>query len=75
MTRLGDQVRLMWQTGSDQPFNMPVDVEIDGVTRTLEMQDGTVVFGAAENAHIILDPKSKVLRRLPYIEEWKATAR
>jgi len=75
MTRLGDQVRLTWQTGSDQPFNMPVDVEIDGVTRTLEMQDGTVVFGAAENAHIILDPKSKVLRRLPYIEEWKATAR
>ena len=76
MTRTGDQVRLTWQTESDLPFNMPVQVSVDGEIRSLEMQAGTVVFTAAPGSHIILDPQSKVLRHRPYIEEWKAaTAR
>ena len=74
MTRQGDQVRLTWQTGSDQPFILPVEVEIDGHLQTLDMTDGSTLFTAAPQAHITLDPQSKILRRLPYLETWKAAS-
>ncbi|MEG2729567.1 M1 family metallopeptidase [Brevundimonas sp.] len=72
MQRNGDQVTLTWKTGSDLAFEMPVEVEIDGQAQTLPMQDGTARFTTDPRAHILLDPQSKILRRLPHIEEWKA---
>jgi len=72
MERQGDQVTLTWKTGSQQPFTMPLDIEIDGRLQTLPMQDGTARFTADPRAHILLDPQSKVLRHLPHIEQWKS---
>ncbi|WP_292050836.1 MULTISPECIES: M1 family metallopeptidase [unclassified Brevundimonas] len=75
MTRSADAVRLTWQTGSKLSFTLPVEVEIDGQHLTVDMPGGTAVFSAPASAHIILDPQSKILRRLPHIEEWKAAPR
>ena len=73
MTRQGDRVSLEWKTGDGRPFPLPVEVEVDGRTRTLPMNDGRAVFTAPAGAHILLDPGSKVLRRLEYLEVWKAS--
>ena len=47
---------------------------MDGVVRALPMTDGRATFEAPPGAHILLDPGSKVLRRLEYLERWKAAS-
>jgi aminopeptidase N len=74
MTRQGDQVTLEWKTGNGRPFPLPVEVEVDGLLRALPMTDGRATFEAPPGAHILLDPGSKVLRRLEYLERWKAAS-
>lgn len=73
MTRDGDRVTLEWKTGNGRPFPLPVEVEVDGRTRTLPMTDDRATFTAPASAHILLDPGSKLLRRLEYLERWKAS--
>ena len=73
MTRDGERVTLEWKTGNGRPFPLPVDVEVDGHTRTLPMINGHATFTAPARAHILLDPGSKVLRRLEHLEVWKAS--
>ncbi|MNS58599.1 hypothetical protein D3C72_915230 [compost metagenome] len=46
---------------------------MDGQTRTLPMTEGRASFTAPARAHVLLDPGSKVLRRLEYLEVWKAS--
>jgi len=73
MTRDGERVTLEWRTGNGRPFPLPVEVEVDGRTRALTMTDGRATFTAPASAHILLDPGSRVLRRLEYLEVWKAS--
>ncbi|MNE11412.1 hypothetical protein D3C80_1041680 [compost metagenome] len=73
MTRDGERVSLEWKTGNGRPFPLPVEVEVDGQTRTLPMHEGRAAFTAPASAHVLLDPGSKVLRRLEYLEAWKAS--
>ena len=73
MTRDGERVSLEWKTGNGRPFPLPVEIEVDGQTRTLPMTEGRAVFTAPAGAHVLLDPGSKVLRRLEYLEIWKAS--
>ena len=73
MTRDGERVSLEWKTGNSRPFPLPVEVEVDGVLRALPMTNGRATFTAPAGAHILLDPGSKVLRRLEYLETWKAS--
>ena len=37
------------------------------------MTNGRASFTAPARAHVLLDPGSKVLRRLEYLEVWKAS--
>ncbi|KAK0331020.1 hypothetical protein LTR94_030569, partial [Friedmanniomyces endolithicus] len=74
MTRQGERVTLEWKTANGRPFPLPVEVEVDGVVRALPMTDGRATFEAPPGAHILLDPGSKVLRRLEYLERWKAAS-
>ena len=74
MTRDGERVSLEWKTGNGRPFPLPVEVEVDGLLRALPMTDGRATFEAPPGAHILLDPGSKVLRRLEYLERWKAAS-
>ncbi len=74
MTRAGDKVSLEWQTASG-PFPMPVEVEVDGRLRTLAMADGKDGFTAPAAAHILVDPRNRVLRRLDFVEAYQARQR
>ena len=71
-TRKGDRLDLEWVTGDGAAFPMPVEVEIDGHRQTVEMPGGRGRFDAPVGAHVLIDPDNKVLRRLEFIEEWKA---
>jgi aminopeptidase N len=71
MARDGDRVRLNWVTPSGRPFPMPVEVEIDGRVQTLAMTDGRGELTAAPGAHVLLDPRNRVLRRLPHVEQFQ----
>ena len=73
MSRQDDQVTLEWKTGNGRPFPLPVEVEVNGEPVALPMTDGRATFTTPESAHILLDPGSKLLRRLEYLEAWKAS--
>lgn len=55
------------------PLPLPVEVEVNGEPVALPMTDGRATFTTPESAHILLDPGSKLLRRLEYLEAWKAS--
>ena len=70
-TRDGGRLHLEWVTGDGAAFPMPVEVEIDGRRLTVPMTDGRGDIVVDERAHVLIDPDSKVLRRLDFIEIWK----
>ena len=70
-TREGDTLRLEWVTGDGGVFPMPVEIEIDGRLTTVPMTGGRGQITVPAGAHILIDPESKVLRRLDFIEVWK----
>ncbi len=71
-TRTDGELVLEWVTGNGAVFPMPVDVEIDGRRQTLAMTGGRGRVAVPARAHVLIDPANKVLRRLEFIEEWKA---
>jgi len=71
-TREGDRLSFRWVTGNGEAFPMPVEVEIDGRLQTLAMSDGRGSVTVPANAHVVIDPANKVLRRLPFIEAYRA---
>ena len=62
-----------WVTGNGAAFPMPVEIEIDGRRSTVAMTGGRGRIEAPASAHILIDPDNKVLRRLEFIEAWKAS--
>lgn len=72
-TRDGGDLVLEWVTGDGGVFPMPVEIEIDGRRQTVAMTGGHGRIAAPATAHILIDPDNKVLRRLDFIEAWKAT--
>lgn len=70
-TREGDTLRLEWVTGDGGVFPMPVEIEVDGRLTTVPMTGGRGQITVPAGAHILIDPESKVLRRLDFIEVWK----
>lgn len=71
-TRTGDQLTLQWVTGDGGPFPMPVEIEIDGAVTTLPMTGNRGEITVPVGAHVLIDPRDRILRRLDYIEAWKA---
>ena len=71
-TRADGELRLEWVTGDGGVFPMPVDVEFDGRRQTVDMTGGRGRIAAPDGAHVLIDPENKVLRRLEFIEAWKA---
>jgi hypothetical protein len=65
-------VALEWVTGNGGVFPMPVEVEIAGRRQTVAMTGGRGRIAAPAGAHVLIDPDNKVLRRLEFIEAWKA---
>lgn len=71
-TRDGDSLALEWVTGDGGVFPMPVEVEVDGRLQTVDMAGGRGRIDAPVGAHVLIDPHNKVLRRLEFIETWRA---
>src|SRR5690606_34204770 len=71
-SRADGELALEWVTGDGGVFPMPVEVEIDGRRETVAMAGGRGRIAVPEGAHVLIDPDNKVLRRLEYIEAWKA---
>ena len=74
-TRAGGTLGLAWKAPADLPFPMPVEVQIDGKVQRLAMTDGKGSITVAPDAHVVVDPDSRVLKRSRAVEEfqtWRA---
>ncbi|CAN5454141.1 M1 family metallopeptidase [soil metagenome] len=71
-TRDGDRLSLAWVTGDGGAFPMPVEIEIDGQVQTLAMRDNRGLVRVPAGAHVLIDPQNKVLRRMDFIDAWRA---
>lgn len=70
-TRHGDVLALRWVTEHNDPFPMPLDVQVGEHVTTLPMRDGKGEVKAPPGTLVIVDPRSKVLRDQPYITEFQ----
>lgn len=70
-TRERGRLHLEWVTGDGAAFPMPVEVEVNGRRFTVPMTNGRGDIAVDERAHVLIDPDSKALRRLDFIEVWK----
>ena len=66
-TREGNRLNLAWSTPAGV-FPMPVEVEIDGRVRVVEMPDGRGSIETPPGAIVIVDPENKVLRQLDAVD-------
>ncbi|QCB43398.1 M1 family peptidase [Sphingomonas sp. PAMC26645] len=74
-TRTGNTLGLVWKVPGNGPFPLPVQVQIDGKTRTLPMTGGKASLSVPVSAHVVIDPDALVLRRSVALEDvaaWKA---
>ena len=71
LTREGGRADIRWTHAAGR-FPMPVEVEVDGRSITLDMSNGRASFDAPADAHILVDPHNKVLRHLDFIEAFKS---
>lgn len=60
---------LAWRAGG--PFPMPVEVDVDGRRERVAMADGHGFIAASPEAHIVIDPEKRILRRSPAVEAFR----
>lgn len=61
--RRGKELRLRWEAPDGLPFPMPVDVEVDGVVRRVEVPDGGAAMDlGSKDAKVLLDPQDWILK-------------
>ncbi|HET6568997.1 MAG TPA: M1 family metallopeptidase [Rhodothermales bacterium] len=60
-TQTADGIKLAWKVPGDLPFPMPVDVEVDGQIRRVEMVNGQATIPATGD--VVIDPGEWVLRK------------
>ncbi len=75
-TRTGNTLGLTWKVPGNGPFPLPVQVQIEGKTRTLPMAGGKASLSVPAGGHVVIDPDALVLRRSVALEDvaaWKAT--
>jgi aminopeptidase N len=71
-TREGDQLRLRWKTPNDRPFPMPVEVQVDDRVVPVPMAGSQGSVTVPADAHVVLDPMARLLRRSEAIERYQA---
>ncbi len=67
-TRQGNQLTLEWKTPRAAPLPLPVDVQINGVVQRVAMDAGRATITVPVDAHVVIDPMARILRRSPAIE-------
>ncbi|HEX8420295.1 MAG TPA: M1 family metallopeptidase [Sphingomonas sp.] len=74
-TRSGDRLTLRWKTAGEKPFPLPVDVQIDDRVQTVAMAGNSGYLDVPADAHVVIDPMSRLLRQSNTIDAfhaWKA---
>ena len=74
-TREGGTLNLQWKAPNGRPFALPIEVSIDGKVTLLAMTGGKDTIAVAPNAHVVVDPWSKVLRQsdtVDALQAWRA---
>lgn len=70
--QVGDGLELNWKTSSGKPFAMPIEAEVNGKLLRIDMPGGKGFLPAPENAHVVIDPFARVLKRSTAVEEYQA---
>ena len=74
-TREGGRLTLKWKTPNDRPFPLPVEVEVDGKVETVAMEGDTGSIAVPADAHVVVDPNARILKRSEAVEAYQAEAR
>ena len=69
-TRAGDRLTLAWKARG--AFPMPIEVQVGDRTETLTMANGRGTLTVPRDAHVVIDPHARVLKRSIAIEEMQA---
>ncbi|WP_158881417.1 M1 family metallopeptidase [Rhodanobacter sp. L36] len=69
--RDGDTLRLKWITGHNEPFSMPVEVQVGYTTKTVPMTHGEGMLQVPAGSLLIVDPLSKLLRDMPHVDAYR----
>jgi len=67
-TRSGDKLTLRWKTPKDKPFPLPIEVQVDGKVETVAMPGGSASLTVPADAHVVVDPASRILKRSAAVE-------
>lgn len=65
--RSDQQLTLSWLVPGDRPFPMPVEVNVNGELIVVDLAAGPQSLTLGDNARVLIDPDSKILRSLPII--------
>lgn len=71
-TRRDGILTLRWAAPDGIPFPMPVEIQIDGKVERLAMTGGQGTIAIAPDAHVVIDPASRILRRSRALEDYSA---
>ncbi|MCX8475803.1 MAG: M1 family metallopeptidase [Sphingomonas sp.] len=74
-TRESGRLTLKWKTPNDRPFPLPVEVEVGGKVETVAMEGGTGSIAVPADAHVVVDPNARILKRSEAVEAYQADAR
>ncbi len=70
--RSGDHLTLMWLAPDNLPFPMPVELMVGDKLIKVDMSDGATTIDVPADAHVVVDPFARILRRSKAIEDYQA---
>jgi hypothetical protein len=75
-SRSGNTLTLTWKVPGGGPFPMPVEVQVGDRIEKLPMTGGRGTLTVPADAHVVIDPWARVLKRSTAVEElqvWNAS--
>ena len=73
--RSGDTLTLIWMAPDGLPFPMSIEVLVGDRLQRVAMPGGTATIAAPADAHIVIDPYARVLKRSKAVEDYQAGLR
>jgi aminopeptidase N len=71
-SREGNRLNLRWKTPGDKPFPLPVEVAVNGRVERVSMRDNSGSISVPADAHVVVDPASRILKRSQDVEAFQA---
>jgi aminopeptidase N len=70
--RKGDQLLLRWKTPNNRPFPLPIEVQVGDTVEKVAMVGGAGKLTVPADAHVIIDPMSRVLMQSDTVDAYQA---